>query len=56
MGIEDGFAHYLILAGAFLYGACLVESRNPHIARAIGFLAGAIFVVVGVADRVANHL
>lgn len=56
MGLEDQFAHTLILAGAFLYAGCLIADIKEPFLRVAGFLAGAVMVVVGLADRIADHL
>lgn len=56
MGLEDQFAHTLILAGAFLYAGCLIANLDEPFLRAAGFVSGAFMVAVGLADRIADHI
>lgn len=55
MGIEDGFAHTLILAGAFLSGLLVIHRKTDDGALA-GLLLGLVMMAVGAADRIADHL
>jgi hypothetical protein len=55
MGIEDGFAHTLILAGAFLVAA-LVMHRKTDDGALVGLILGLVMMAVGAADRIADHV
>lgn len=56
MGIEDQFAHFLILGGAFLIGSLYTEEMKLQSARAALILGGFAMLLVGLADRIADHL
>lgn len=56
MGIEDQFSHFLMLAGAFVTGTLYTDDDPPKVRRVILWLGGFAMLVVGLVDRIADHL
>lgn len=59
MGIEDQFSHFLILGGAFiLVGFKEVLSRplREIDLLTVFFIGGLAMIIVGLVDRIADHV